>query len=189
MELNVLLDAYTGSGVLVLFEPGQVAPHAGSEPEWCVEDKVLLSLANEGLLAPINVKADGVWLCRLTTGQLSEVERPAVLQSEDRFWIDVKSHEVVFGGLEALPTRGGSPDRFVDEFGDRVAFDPGRYQVIVHRLAGKHSNQVNESIDDADMEVPSYVIAIRPMDEGRHVSRLESLPNLSPFQENRDPRV
>lgn len=89
MTTEVLLDAYTGTGVLVLFEPDEVAPHADAESDWCIDNTVLLTLANAGLLIAINVQVDGVWLCKLTTGELSDLERQAVLQSEDHFWIDV----------------------------------------------------------------------------------------------------
>lgn len=79
MAIEALLNAYTGSGVLVLFQPAEVAPYAGTESDWCTEDRVLLTLANAGLVVPINVKVDGVWLCKVTTNDLTGLERRSVI--------------------------------------------------------------------------------------------------------------
>lgn len=182
MTTEALLDAYTGTGVLVIFEPSEVAPYAGVESDWCIEDRVLLSLANAGVLVPINVKADGVWLCKLTTGELSDLEQQALLQSDDHFWINVKGRQIVFGGLEALPNRNTPPDRFVDEFGDWVSLDPGRYRATVCRLVGHHSKEVEQEMNQSNQDIPSYVVMLHRLLDAEEPPHLETVPNFSPYQ-------
>lgn len=182
MDLDVRLDPYSGCALLVLFEPDQISQRAGIEPDWASGDSVLLSLANAGLLVPIHTRIDGGWLCRLTTGELTATERAVVLQTEDRFWLDVKGNTIVLGGFEAVPAQGEPPDKFVDEFGDRVAVEPGRYQVIVHRLTGDHPEEVGRMLESADPPIPAYVIQMRPLAQGVALDPLEAMPDLSPLQ-------
>lgn len=94
----------------------------------------------------------------------------------------MREPEVVLGGLEALPNRAGPPDKFVDEFGDRIALEPGRYRAEVHRLIGHHDEQVELEMASADTAVPSYIVRLRRMSDGKSPPHLERLPNFSPAQ-------
>jgi hypothetical protein len=184
MPVEASLDAYTGTGSLVLFEPAPTALEAGEEFDWFADNDVLVSLANDGLLVPIRIRVDGVWLVRITTEDLTDLERRAVLQTERNFWIHIQSHEVVFGGLEALPVREGPAERFVDEFGDRIECDPGRFQVTVHRLIGQHAEDVEGLMASSSSRVPCWVLVLRRLEDHEPPPHLDALPDLSFLQPN-----
>jgi hypothetical protein len=171
MAASYLVEALTGCGMLVLFEPSEIVPFIGERSDWYTEDKILLSLANQGLLLPLNVRVDGAYRCRITDSGLQLAEKPYLVQSEDKFWLKISDSELAVGGMESLPTRIGKPDKLVDEFGGRIPFHPGTYKFIVHKLV--HPD------DSIRSELPDYVISYRIFQPGEAIPLLDTIPDLS----------
>lgn len=171
MMTSYLVEAFTGCGMLVLFEPSAIVPFMGERSDWYTEDKVLLGLANQGFLLPLNVRVDGAYICRITDGGLYSAEEPYLVQVEDKFWLKISGNELVVSGLESLPTRIGPPDKLVDEFGGRVPFHPGNYRFTVYRLAHTNNPGDNEPLD--------YVVSYRNIQPEEGIPLLSSIPDLS----------
>ena len=147
---------------------------------------VQLALANQGLAVFIPVGSDGGFSFRLTTGDLTE--REAVAQEFANFWLDVKGHELRFGGLEVLPNGEGGAIMYLDddEF-ERIPCEPGRYQVEVSRLItadyedSEDADETSGDEADGDAEIPAYVVRLLPIAPGSQPPQLHSLPDFSPL--------
>ncbi len=171
MTTSYLVETFTGCGMLVLFEPSAIVPFMGERSDWYTEDEVLLTLANQGLLLPLNVRIDGAYRCRITDSGLQPAEKLYLVQSEDKFRLKISGKELAVGGLESLPTRIGKPDKLVDEFGGKIPFDPGFYKFVVYRLL--HPGAA------VDYKLPDYVIYYRAIQRGEAISPLKIIPDLS----------
>jgi hypothetical protein len=185
-SMNVRANLGTGTGFYALFEIDQLSTRAGTEVDWFVYRDVKVALANEGKAVFIEVGIDDVFLFRLTTDDLTETERAALRQSEDRFWLDVKGHELIFTSSEAVPNQQQDPAPFINEFGTRIPIEPGHHRVVVHRLIGPHNPGVVQLLERSEERVPAYVIVFRPLAEGDVPPRLDMLPSLSPLLEEED---
>jgi hypothetical protein len=172
------VDVWTDCGEFVLFERDELAKHAGRESDWCTDDDVQLAVANAGVAVFVAVGQDGGFRFRLTTGALTPDEQRAIRQVERGFWLDVKGHELIVGGLEVVPNAEDGEELYIDEEEyERIRCEPGRYHVEVYRL-------VHGDVDPElrPMRLPHYVVRLVPFAAGEDPPRLSVLPALSTLQ-------
>jgi len=188
MRIDRSTTVWSDCAELVLFEQDEIKRHAGLESDWCSADDVQLALANQGLAVFILVGSDGGFSFRLTTGDLTEREREAVAQEFANFWLDVKGHELRFGGLEVLPNGEGGAIMYLDddEF-ERIPCELGRYQVEVSRLItadyedSEDADETSGDEADGDAEILAYVVRLLLIAPGSQPPQLNSIPDFSPL--------
>ncbi len=173
MKLDNLFYFVTDAATLTVFDPVTIAHRSNEEDWWIISNLASVPEIANGVMAIVNLDADGVYNLRVTTDSLTTDEKNFAVDMVT-MGVEIQSGQIFIGRGEVIPMSGNSFDSqpLTEDDGQLLQYPAGKY--ILHIYAIKQQDQV-----ELPENLPNIVILIKPLENMQNLTVNNAYLNLN----------